>query len=68
MVLFRADYGDDEYIRELIAFEFSPSAPCAPNADLPIEFTAEEDLQMLRLPQKECGINACIQCIVCVMY
>ena len=53
---YRADYGDDEWIQELISFVFPPSAPCAHATDEQIIFTPEEDLQMLRLPQKECEI------------
>jgi protein SHQ1 len=52
----RADYADDEYIQELISFQFSSDAPCARTLDEEIVFTLEEDLQMLRLPQKECKI------------
>ena len=49
-VLRRADYADDEYIRELMAWPH----PHAASAEA-FEYTEKENLVMLRLPRKECA-------------
>ena len=48
-VLRRADFADDEYIRELTAW----SHPHATSTD-EFQYTEKENLVMLRLPRKEC--------------
>lgn len=46
----RADYADDQIIRELIEWDPQPDAP----SEDPFVFTDEENMTMLRLPQREC--------------
>ncbi len=48
-VLRRADFADDEYIRELVSW----SHPHATSTD-EFQYTEKENAVMLRLPRKEC--------------
>lgn len=43
----RADYADDEYIQELVAWE-------DPTNSSEVVYTEHEKMEMLRLPRKEC--------------
>ena len=45
--LYRADYADDEYIQELIAWQ-------DPENSSEVVYTEHEKVEMLRLPRKEC--------------
>ena len=45
--LFRADYADDEYIQELIAWEDPANSSV-------VVYTEDEKMEMLGLPRKEC--------------
>jgi len=47
--MLRADFMDDEYIRELLHWEHPYI--CDHN---PVQYTEKENLAMLRLPRKEC--------------
>jgi protein SHQ1 len=49
----RADYADDEYIRELILWKNPRVADSAP-----FQFTDEENLALLNLPRKECMLSS----------
>ncbi|KAH8117495.1 SHQ1-domain-containing protein [Phellopilus nigrolimitatus] len=51
---YMADFVDDEYIQEIIAYRPPPEAPCSPDLSNPLVFTEEENAEMLRLPRKEC--------------
>lgn len=53
-IVSRTDFIEDEWIQDLLAFEFPPNAPACTHGDQPLEFTKEENLTMLRLPRKEC--------------
>jgi hypothetical protein len=47
--MFRADYVDDDYIQELIAWRNPNTVPT-----VPFQFTEAENLAILNLPRKEC--------------
>lgn len=50
----RADFADDEYIQELIAFNFPEGAPALSTTAESFSFDDEEKMAMLQLPQREC--------------
>ncbi|THH08207.1 hypothetical protein EW145_g2873 [Phellinidium pouzarii] len=51
---YMADYMDDEYIQEIIAYTPTPELAFSPELREPLIFTEEENAEMLRLPRKEC--------------
>lgn len=52
--LHRADFAEDDYIRELISYKFPSESPCSDSPTSSVEFTEEENMAMLQLPRKEC--------------
>lgn len=49
--IYRADYTDDEYVQELIAWK-------DPASSSEVVYTEQEKMEMLRLPRKECRCRA----------
>ncbi|KAI5123313.1 hypothetical protein M0805_009334 [Coniferiporia weirii] len=50
---YTADFVDDEYVREIIAYKPLPEAPFSVSLGESLVFTEDENAEMLRLPRKE---------------
>lgn len=62
-LVIRADYVDDEHIQELLAFKPPPDCPWSPALPDPMVFTEQENVEMLKLPKKECSFSMYAQTI-----